>query len=490
VALSRWSLDRIYAWVGTAALLVLFVPSALYLTHSLSASVETALLERGGTLGRALAAQAVEPVLVEDRLALRDLLDRATAGHQEVRYISIQSDRGEVVAHTFGDGYPVALGELWRTRPGQTTRFRAEGESLVDIPVPVLEGQLGYLHVGVSRATAIRQGERVLWLMGLLLTAGLGVILAGSRFVAARVCRPLQQLEQAVSRFPQQRMDGTGLQRRGTREVESLARGFGAMVERLDALSQDRQATQERMIHAERLAALGELAAGLAHEIHNPLDGMLECLRYLQADPDKSQRAAKYYPMLREGLERIARTMHQMLGFARSGQRVCPQPCGVRDMMEALELLVRPRVKDRKVQLSWRSSGDCVCYCDPDGLVQAGMNLVLNALEAADGSPGAQVAVDVSCDNRWVYICVEDSGPGVPGGLRSKVFDAFFTTKPSGKGTGLGLSVSRQLIRAAGGELELSPEPSSFGGAKFVIRLPKVQNGEERDGGARPSADC
>jgi C4-dicarboxylate-specific signal transduction histidine kinase len=108
-------------------------------------------------------------------------------------------------------------------------------------------------------------------------------------------------------------------------------------------------------------------------------------------------------------------------------------------------------------------------------LAQAGLNLVLNAAEAAEGSAKPEVKISVHCDADWVYLAVEDSGPGVPEELRTRIFEPFYTSKPMGKGTGLGLPVSRELIRAAGGELMLAPERSSLGGAKFVIRAPKAR---------------
>jgi len=237
------------------------------------------------------------------------------------------------------------------------------------------------------------------------------------------------------------------------------------------------------MVQSERLAALGELAAGLAHEIHNPLDGMQECLRFLEQDPGKSARAEKYYPMLRAGLDRIARVMREMLTFARSGRNISVEVCRVGQVLEELELLVRENMKGRKVRLSWPKPGGCACLCDPQGLAQAGLNLILNAAEAVAVSPDPQVRVDAACDSDWVYISVEDNGPGVPPELRERIFEAFFTTKPFVKGTGLGLSVSRQLIRAAGGELELSRDGGSLPGARFVIRLPRARHGEYGNGG-------
>jgi C4-dicarboxylate-specific signal transduction histidine kinase len=246
------------------------------------------------------------------------------------------------------------------------------------------------------------------------------------------------------------------------------------MVRRLEQLEQDRTVTQESMIHAERLAALGEIAAGLAHEIHNPLDGMLECVRHLNKDPGKSSRADKYYPMLEDGLQRIAVTMRRMLTFAHSGQKVEPKPCLMGELLDALQLLVQARLDDSRVRLTWRRPKDRQCACDREGMSQAGLNLILNAVEAAETSPEPQVQIEGTCDAEWVYLTVGDSGPGVPGDLRDRIFKPFFTTRPAGEGTGLGLSVSRQLVRAGGGEVELASEPSSLGGAKFVIKLPRL----------------
>ncbi len=472
MALNRWSLDRLLTWIGTTALLVLFLPTGLYLMDKASSSVEQHLSERGKSLVKTLAGQIIEPVLLADRLAMHDALHRVVIGEDDVQYLCIEDENGRILAHTFTGGYPAALGDLWRTDRSEVAYFRTEGGPVMDISTDLLDGQLGRLHVGMSRREATRAADRLMWLLGGVLLTALAVMLAGARIISARVSRPLQQLEAAISVFPRQSMKDIKIT--GTREVESLAKGFGEMIDRLETLEKDRAETQDRIIHAERLAALGELAAGLAHEVHNPLDGMLECLRFLQADPDKSDRAAKYYPMLQDGLERIATVMRGTLTFARSGQQVAPRPCSMADMMDALELLVRAQMQGRQIDLQWCSSDGCTCMCDHNGVTQAGLNLILNAAEAAEHVDDPQVRIEATCDERWVFLSVEDNGPGVPTELRERIFDAFFTTKPAGEGTGLGLAVSRQLIRAGGGELELDQQRSSLGGAKFVIKLPGV----------------
>ena len=480
MALNRWPFDRLLSWLGSLALLVMFVPTGLYLTYHVSSWAEEHLRERGRSVARRVAGRIVQPMLAGDHQAVREALKRAAAD-PEVRYLCVEDKPGNVAAHTFRGGVPTELVRAWASAGDGELRFRTGKEPMLDVSTPLLPGRLGTLHVGVSCLRARQAANRLLWVMGAGLVVALAVVWGGARVVASRVSKPLRQLEMAASLFPHQTLGGADLEppAPGTREVESLARGFRHMVRRLRALERDRAATQERMIHAERLTVLGELSAGLAHEIHNPLDGMLECLRYLETDPDMGERAAKYYPLLRDGLQRITRVMRQMLLFARSGEKVSPTPCEVGGMLADLELLVRTQTKGRRVRLDWRTGGDGACLCDRHALAQAGLNLILNAVEVAESSDDPRVRIRTASDGQWVFIFVEDSGPGVPKELRERIFEAFFTTKPVGKGTGLGLAVSRQLIRAGGGELDLAPGPSDLGGAKFVIRLPKISTDPE-----------
>lgn len=488
MAINRWSLDRLLVWVGTASLLTMFVPGALVVTHTVTSSAEESLGQRGRTLGQTLAAQVVEPMLLNDRLALANLLDKASR-QKDVQYVCLEGSSGHVVACTHAAGCPQGLVDLWRTEGGTVRRFRAGREALMDVAAPVLEGQLGRIHVGMSRTRAIKAGDKLLWIMGLALTAAVSVLLGGVRLVASRVGRPLRQLERAISHLPAVSPEADVSVKGGTREVEVLARGFTDMVDRLRTLTREQSATRDRMVHAERLAALGELAAGLAHEIHNPLDGMLECLRYLDDDPGKSPRADKYYPLLRNGLERIARTMRQMLRFARSGEQVSLEACSVRGLLAEMELMIRPRLEGGRVRLNMHTDGTCVCLCNRDGLAQALLNLVLNAAESAEANERPEVRVGTACDEQWVYLTVDDNGPGVPDDLRQKVFDAFFTTKAAGKGTGLGLSVSRQIVRAVGGDIKLAEGAGPLGGARFIVRLPKAASRGTDDGCACKNPD-
>jgi signal transduction histidine kinase len=488
--LSLWSLDKIVAWVGAAAAFVLFVPMSAYLVRNSYSSAEQSLIEGGKTFARSLTGQIVDPLLVGDRLRSHDMLEEAALADEDILYICVENARGEVVAHTFHDGYPSSLPALWAERRGEVLRFRTSEGPLVDVSVPILEGQLGTLHVGLSRSSAVQAVRRLMWPMGISLAAGLLVILIGAQFVAAKVSQPLRRLEAEVLCLPAGSPGPPDVPTfRGTREVESLRGGFAEMAGRLRSLERERESAQKHMVRAERMAALGELAAGLAHEVRNPLDGMLECVRSMEAarlsspksDPKNGARVARYLPMLRDGLQRIASVMQQVLVFTRSGHEASVKVCSAAEIVDSVVLMLQGKLVSRGVRLTTHGSGPCECVCNPQGLSQALLNLVLNAVEAVNGHDKPHVLVDVKSDERWARLTVEDTGPGVPDDLRERVFEPFFTTKPIGEGTGLGLSISRELMRAVGGELVLSRQPSPLGGARFDIRVPAAPEPESRN---------
>jgi two-component system NtrC family sensor kinase len=364
--------------------MVLFIPTALYLTRYVSVSVENGLIGRGNSIARALAPQLVEPILWNDDLVVHEVLHRAANADKEIRYLFVErADGQEPEGHSRDFTGTSDLVRFWKKNQNQVIRFYSQEGPLFDISAPILEGQLGRLHVGLSRSSVDEATNRLRWILGLELIAGILIVLAGARVMSAQVSRPLHRLEAMVSRFPQYSMRNQDLKLSKIPELNSLGKGFQEMAQRLEALQREQAATQISMIHAERLATVGELSAGLAHEICNPLDGMQECLRYLETDPDKSPRAAKYYPMLREGFQRIGSVMGGMLTFARSGQKVTPKPYPVSDLLENLKLLLTPGEKDGKVHLDWQCEDHCLCMCDPQGLTQASLNLILNTTEAA-----------------------------------------------------------------------------------------------------------
>ncbi len=262
-------------------------------------------------------------------------------------------------------------------------------------------------------------------------------------------------------------------------ELGRLGKGFNAMVGRLaDAQRQleDRHADEIRRIG--HLASLGKMAAGIAHEINNPLAGMQNCVRTLLKGAREDGQRVQYLTMLQEGLSRIGRTIRQLLDFARQTKPQLTQTDLPPLLRRSLALLEHElAVKEISCFLSTESEFLPV-LADPHQLEQVFLNILINAVEAMQN--GGSLTVTAAVRHRQagssVEVSVSDTGIGIPSENLPRIFDPFFTTKEVGKGTGLGLSVSYGIVRAHGGLLDVQSEVGK--GSTFTVALP-VAKGEK-----------
>lgn len=225
-----------------------------------------------------------------------------------------------------------------------------------------------------------------------------------------------------------------------------------------------------RTLRAERLAAVGTLAAGLAHEVRNPLNSALLQLQVLRRRVEKGQREpASLLPVIEVvggEIRRLDRLVSDFLSFAR------PRPLELRpvapnDFMRAMADLVRPEAEERGIEVSLGlGHGVGLLDGDPEGLRQVILNLVRNALEAM-GTKGTVVLATEPADAEGnLALVVQDSGPGFP--ESAPVFDAFYTSKEGG--TGLGLAIVHRLVTEHGGSVAVETRP---GRTRFTLRLPQ-----------------
>lgn len=238
---------------------------------------------------------------------------------------------------------------------------------------------------------------------------------------------------------------------------------------------------QQKLIQAEKLSSIGLLVAGIAHEVNNPLSGVLGCLKTLRDRRDMSEeRREEYFKTAQEGLERIQQTMRGLLDFSRQ-RAPRRETIDLTTVIASALRLVAPALNKKDLRID--SAIDPIslaAHADRGQVLQALVNVLLNAIYA---SPERRPIHIHACEeNGAVSIKIRDEGPGVPEEVIDKVFDPFFSTKPEGDGTGLGLSVTLGLLNANGGGLEIRNAPS--GGAEVLITLPL-----ERTEDARSSID-
>ena len=241
------------------------------------------------------------------------------------------------------------------------------------------------------------------------------------------------------------------------------------------------QRQREALLQSEKMAALGSLLAGVAHELNNPLSIVLARALLLQEEAEEAAAPglAKGAERIRAAAERCARIVRSFLAMARQQQEIRPRPVAVPPLIDgALELLAYGLRSDG-IEVERDVPADLPAVLgDADQLHQILANLVTNARQALEHRPGPrslQIAARAAAGGT-VEVSVADNGPGVPAAVRGRIFDPFFTTKPVGAGTGIGLAVSRGIAEAHGGSLELAEERGD--GAHFVLRLPRAGGAE------------
>jgi two-component system sensor histidine kinase PilS (NtrC family) len=226
---------------------------------------------------------------------------------------------------------------------------------------------------------------------------------------------------------------------------------------------------QEDVARSERLAELGRLAAGLAHEVRNPLAAMIGCLQLLGADRSATTgENGKLLAIVQREAERLSGLVQAFLTYARPADPV-PQVVNVRTLLEETAAAVRHGLQSSALHV--QALTERHVRVDPDQFRQVLWNVITNADRIGLGlARRLRVELGVEVDGDDVVLFVDDDGPGVPEELRQRIFEPFFTTRPDGNG--LGLATCHQLVQRNGGVLGATRSP--LGGARFTIRLPAV----------------
>ena len=289
--------------------------------------------------------------------------------------------------------------------------------------------------------------------------------------------------------------------RRAETEVRDLNANLEQRVaqrtDELTAANRELKDTQAQLVQSAKMASLGELTAGIAHEVNNPLAFVMNHLgtvewalqaaaadagRTPSADAAKKHATAfERFAEMRNGLERIGDLVLKLRTFSRldQGERAIVD---VEESIESVIILLQYRLRDRiQVKRSYGKVKMLPCY--PGPLNQVLMNLLSNAIDAIDAAGGeGEIAIATKKDGPMFVISVSDTGSGIPDAVRERIFEPFFTTKPVGQGTGLGLSISYGIIREHGGEMEARSIEGK--GTQMIVKIP-LDPGRETSEGRR-----
>lgn len=234
----------------------------------------------------------------------------------------------------------------------------------------------------------------------------------------------------------------------------------------------EKREIEEQMHLAEKMAAIGQLSAGIAHEINNPLGGIRLCFNNLISTPMDEETKRTHIEVINTGLERIQRIVRQLLDFSKKTS-LSISPVSVERLIENVLKLIEYTASKKGIEIIMNHSYDIPhIMADRNKIEQVFLNIILNAIQAMNGN--GRLTIETSVKNGYCVISFRDNGPGIPPDIMPYIFDPFFTTKPVGEGTGLGLSVSKSIVEQHGGRISVE---SREGFTEFKVELPVASEG-------------
>ncbi len=253
---------------------------------------------------------------------------------------------------------------------------------------------------------------------------------------------------------------------KGSSEITLLCQSFNQMIDRIRQSNLELQNTHDKLLQAEKLASLGILAAGVAHEINNPLGGLFNCVDMLEERGEDNDFRQRYLELLKDGLSSIENTVGKLLWMSRKGEKI-PQDIDVKLALSDAFGLIKYKLKKSNISYNENIEAGLTVKLDPNDLQQALINLMINAVQSM--TEGGILTINAFCKGSKVILEVSDTGEGIEKKDTSRIFDPFYTTKPPGEGTGLGLWLTYEIVSSYGGEITVTSRKKE--GTTFSVKF-------------------
>ena len=439
--------------------------------------------KEGRLLGETLAIPIINDLIYE-RLGLVEegglldnyILEIFNRKDLDLIYIAILDEEGRVISHNniaeYGKVYsdPMTVKAL---KAGSTLiqNFSNRGHKALDfgVPLTISKKRWGTLKFGISLKNMEYEitdtVRKIIFLTFFFVVVGFAVILLLSR----RFISPITHLATAMEKTGVDYLH-VKVEVKGHDELAVLGERFNSMIERIRLANEELRKTHEKLVQSEKLASIGILAAGVAHEINNPLGGLFNCLQMLKQSDGNPESRAKYMELAKEGLDRIESTVSKLLWMARKSEHA-PADVIVKNVVDSVRSFVEYKLRKGNIRFTSEMPDDLHVFVDLHDFQQVLLNLFINAIQAM--KDGGQLTVRGYKEGQLVKVEVKDSGCGIAQENMSRIYDPFFTTKPTGEGTGLGLWLTYEIIRNYGGEIMVESEVGK--GSSFTLSFPLNQ---------------
>jgi two-component system NtrC family sensor kinase len=471
---------KFFLYSNTLIVVTMGLVTLVGVAHERSSRYE-AIVSRGKSVTEALAIPITDALMYEqlDLVSETGLIDNyineiLQRNEDFLRYVVVCDPDGRVIHSNrwelLGQRFKRALDRDSMSRPAEVEiRTSSWGERILEVraPLNISTRFWGSVAVGFSLEPIESQVQGIAKraaLIALLLMLGNSVLTA---IYVETLIRPILGLHQTMKRAGRGDLAARADDRRRD-EVGELAGAFNRMMDELEDTRELERARQAQLVHTEKMAAMGTLAAGVAHEVNNPLAGILTCIETIRDNPEDGELRGRYLALVEQGIKRISHTVENLLDFSRPREMRLEQTSLNHNLRHVAEL-VEYNLRKNRVEVRLDLDGhEPLVLADHFQMEQLFLNLVLNAAQAM--RKGGTLTLRTRRRGGNVIAEVIDTGEGIPSEIRDRIFDPFFTTRGVGEGTGLGLAVSYSIVSAHGGTIEV--ESTVGQGSTFRVALP------------------
>jgi two-component system, NtrC family, sensor kinase len=485
--------------IGIAITIAIFgLINIIIVNNSVSKSLTTEFNKRGYFISRTLAEQSLGYILSDNTAGLNLLVNEIKAIDNSVHYVFILDDHNEVLAHSFNQRVPNTLITANKLQPIDTLKTImiedvAEPHLIIkDFAMPILTHNIGTVRVGILENEIHNQLSITLSQLWIMIGVFLFFGLMGALFFFYTIAVPLKVLSKQsedidiktirtglsqiidltkMKFFRIRKIYGT------TDEIDLLYSSYATMLERLEMTHEKLNHLQQSLMHSEKMASIGTLTAGVAHEINNPMAGMRICLERMSKKPEDIEQTKKYILLMQEATERVENVVKDLLTFSRKSYPEYEE-VNACDIIQKSITLAQYRSKKHNISIEFDNT---LCpfkiHVSSNSIEQVFLNIIINAVDSIlkkiEVNPEHKGVVRVIIEDHETnsHILITDNGSGIEESIMGKIFDPFFTTKKVGEGTGLGLPISYQIVKDHGGDIQV--ESKDKNGATFRIIIPK-----------------
>jgi signal transduction histidine kinase len=413
---------------------------------------EIGLVEEGGLLDN----------YISDLMQRRDL---------NIHYAMILDPKGKVIAHNstveVGNVYQDEMTKRVLTSWDTILQYSTDNVLDISTPLAISTKRWGTLRIGISLQSLKKEVSSMAWkyilYTSLFILIATGVI----AFLFGLITKPLKSLTKEMDET-EPGVDPSSFSVIREDEIGILQRSFYRLLKRIKDDEKERERTQRNLILTEKMVAIGKLTSGVAHEINNPLGGLLNCIYHFKKGDLPPERRKEYLQLMEDGVKRIQKTVTNLLEYART-PHLERSKTDFHVIIEKSLSLLDHLIQKKQIEVVKEISDQLPSIeVDRNQMSQVFVNIFLNSIQAMEGGGTLKIGT-VAQDGRLV-VTISDTGKGIPEKILPKVFDPFVTTQGEGRGTGLGLWITQGIVERHGGTIQLWSQEGQ--GTTVEIRLP------------------